>query len=488
MSRTRGTFSPFTRGNASPRPDFGNRYYVRGGGGNNPRGTRGGGPFTRSTSGYFPPEADIKEGLDTSKIIETIPSPPRQSAPEHIPIENTRYVASYNWVAKEEPTIVVPGSPALWTGQDLPFTLQPDDGSNFVDQNTARMSRYPLLPLFAAADAIHDKKAPPVDWPAVDVVTDRNGLRKLLRWLSPSEGREVRDFRIDVELVGLRTIILNRWDGRTREPPSGRSFGFAFEADTSRAAPGCPISGHHRAITYDMLDMKMIVRFEVDSCLPTDKSDTKRSAKEVPVPAVDDLADALGSISLSSSSTAASESTSSSSSSPAAIHILHVGTQVPQDALLEVASRSTYFVNQLDWNELYPQLALSQTPGLRLGVHERGKFTELRELQVIGGADTDAGGGSDGDSPSDGGGAASWPPNLGAQRRETAAQVVRLARVLEDIQELAISRGPGPAGCFSLVCESGKLRVYGRKGARSCLPSDVRARFSSTGACADVDA
>ena len=122
------------------------------------------------------------------------------------------------------------------------------------------------------------------------------------------------------------------------------------------------------------------------------------------MPAIDDLADALGSISLSSS-TAGSESTSSSSS-PTAINILHAGTQVPQDALLEVASRSAYFVNQLDWNELYAQLALSQTPGLRLGVHERGKFPELRELQVIGGVDNDAGAGaSDSGSPSDGGGA-----------------------------------------------------------------------------------
>ena len=137
----------------------------------------------------------------------------------------------------------------MWKGHDLPFILQPDDGSNFVDQNGARMSQYPMLPLFAAADAIHDKKAP-VDWPAVDVVTDRNGLRKLLRWLNPSEGREVRDFRIDVELVGSKTIVLSRWEDQMRQPPGGRSFGFAFEAATSRAAQGCPISGHHRAITY----------------------------------------------------------------------------------------------------------------------------------------------------------------------------------------------------------------------------------------------
>jgi hypothetical protein len=113
------------------------------------------------------------------------------------------------------------------------------------------MSQYPLFPLFAAADAIYDNdKKAPVNWPSVDVVTDRNGLHKLLRWLNPSEGREVRDFWIDVELVGDRTIVLTRWEGRTREPPIRRSFGFAFEAATSRAEPGCPSSGHHRTITY----------------------------------------------------------------------------------------------------------------------------------------------------------------------------------------------------------------------------------------------
>jgi hypothetical protein len=141
------------------------------------------------------------------------------------------------------------GSPALWTGHDLPFRLQPDKDANFVDQNGARSPEFPMLPLFTAADAIHGKDAP-VDWPNVDVITDRNGLRKLLRWLNPSPGREVRDFRIDVELVGTKTILLTRWEGRTREPPTGRSYGFGFEAAVSRAAPGCPISAHHRVITY----------------------------------------------------------------------------------------------------------------------------------------------------------------------------------------------------------------------------------------------
>jgi hypothetical protein len=236
-----------------------------------------------------------------------------------------------------------------------------------------------------------------------------------------------------------------------------------------------------------MVDLKMIVRFEVDACLSTDTTDSKRSVKKAPVLAVDDLADALESINISSSAT--SSTSEPSSSSPASVDIIRGGTQVLQDALLELTSRSVYFVDQLDWNDLYPQLVLSQTPAVRLGVHERGTFKELREWQVIGGADagTSTSTGTGADADADSGLGSGSPPDLTAQRRETAAHMVRLARVLEDVQELAISRGPGPAGCFSLVCERGQMHVYGRKDAKSCLPSDVKARFSSAGAGAGAD-
>lgn len=78
--------------------------------------------------------------------------------------------------------------------------------------------------------------------------------------------------------------------------------------------------------------------------------------------------------------------------------------------------------------------------------------------------------------------------NLSVQRRETAVQVLRLAKVLQEVQKLAIARGPGPAGTFSLVCEDGKLRVYahkkvgdgdGKSMTGSCLPPEVAARFET---------
>jgi hypothetical protein len=94
--------------------------------------------------------------------------------------------------------------------------LQPDGDFVYVDQyhDSTQLSQYPMLPLLAAADAIHNQEAtPPVDWPAVDVIADRNSLRTLLRWLnlSLSPGREVRDFRINIQLVGDKTLMLCHW-------------------------------------------------------------------------------------------------------------------------------------------------------------------------------------------------------------------------------------------------------------------------------------
>jgi hypothetical protein len=107
-------FSVFNHGRHGvhpPRPDTGNRHYVRGGGNSNFRGGRGRG--VSNATHNSPPEADVKEGLDTSKIIETIPQPERGSTLKDLPIENVKYVASYNWVEKPEPTIVVPGTTFL---------------------------------------------------------------------------------------------------------------------------------------------------------------------------------------------------------------------------------------------------------------------------------------------------------------------------------------------------------------------------------------
>jgi len=78
-----------------PRRDQGNRHYFYRG---------------ATTRPAFSTSADIKEGLDGSKTIKTISRTTRPSAPEDFPITNVKYIASYNWVDAEKPTIVVPGA------------------------------------------------------------------------------------------------------------------------------------------------------------------------------------------------------------------------------------------------------------------------------------------------------------------------------------------------------------------------------------------
>ena len=81
--------------------DYGNRFYFRG----------RGGVYTARPATNFPQESDLKKGLDATKIIHTIPTPaPPDAAPEQFPIKNVKYVASYNWVDAEKPTIIVPGA------------------------------------------------------------------------------------------------------------------------------------------------------------------------------------------------------------------------------------------------------------------------------------------------------------------------------------------------------------------------------------------
>ena len=90
-------------GHGRSQPDSGNRHYLSSRGGSG-RGSAGARPAQDSI-----PEANIKDGLDTTKVIETMAQPMRPSALEDFPVENVKYVASYNWIDKEKPTIAVPG-------------------------------------------------------------------------------------------------------------------------------------------------------------------------------------------------------------------------------------------------------------------------------------------------------------------------------------------------------------------------------------------
>jgi len=109
-----------------------------------------------------------------------------------------------------------------------------------------------LLPLLKAVDAktLEDPSQPEIDWPSIDFVTDRNGLRKLLRWINPPPDG-TKDFRIDMQLAGKHTILFSRWEKRHREESKSWTYGLNFEKASTTPAEGCTRStGYHRIVKY----------------------------------------------------------------------------------------------------------------------------------------------------------------------------------------------------------------------------------------------
>jgi hypothetical protein len=101
-------------------------------------------------------------------------------APSSALITDIKHLSSYNWIEEPTPTIVVPGSPALWSAPKTPRQVKKDSGLIYIAQNAARHPDSPLEPLFRALYVAH----PSFNIHSTDVVTDRNNIRKLLSFVS----------------------------------------------------------------------------------------------------------------------------------------------------------------------------------------------------------------------------------------------------------------------------------------------------------------
>lgn len=345
----------------------------------------------------------------------------------------------------------------------MPYQVQPDRGAVFVDQNGFRMPTAVLLPLIAAVNrkADDDHKSP-FEWSSMDFITDRNGLRKLLRWITAGATTVIKDFRIDTQLAGTGTVLFNRWEKRTQEEASGYTYGFNYEKASTKPAEGCSGStGYHRIVQYvkvqsylsrtradstnwkqDLNGLKMVVRFEVDACIPTSSARSKSLSVD------DSLADAIAGLKLSTTSSA--DATKSSSKTPA-LAILKGGSDVPQASLVELTTRSEARQADYDWVDSYPQLFLSQTSHHFLAVHQRGRFSSVQKRTLN-------------------------STELRAIERNIQPALRKLRRLLDVIKALVIKHGE--RGRLSLVCTAGELKVYERTGQASCLPDECMELFN----------
>lgn len=124
-----------------------------------------------------------------------------------------------------------------------PIRVPKDTAAVYVDINSDKMPSSPLTPLICAVQHWN----PDFDLSAIDVVSDRNCLRKLVGWAA---GDSENEFRIDVELAG-ETVLLTRWERQTRDTKPGFGYTVEFLKAATRQIAGCEKSQeHHRIVTY----------------------------------------------------------------------------------------------------------------------------------------------------------------------------------------------------------------------------------------------
>ncbi|KAH9831408.1 uncharacterized protein C8Q71DRAFT_715353 [Rhodofomes roseus] len=420
--------------------------YRRGGYAGRGGSSQGGQPSSSPALSALPQERTLTEGLSATPI-ETV-TKPTSASEAVIAVKQLEYIGSFNWTSASKPTIIVPGCPPLWRDRALPYKVPRDSGVRFVDQTGYHMPAYPLYSLVRAVDIMSEDKGDSFDWSTVDIVTDRNGLRKLLRWLN--DDGTAKDFRIDTQLAGRRTVLLNRWEKKTREMPNPQysTYGFSFERESTYRAPDCEqASGYHRIVKYDLDGLTMVVRFEVDACLPTGTS-ASASRRQTASTDVDSLSNMLSGLAVASG--AGKGPAVDKGASTTELDIIRAGQPVPQSSLIEMTTRSRNNAMNYDWIEQYPQLFLSQTPHHYLAVHNRGKFEDITKRAL-------------GD----------------AEMKRTEARLQgsfrKLRAALEAIQNLIVEHGE--RGRLSLVFRDGALQVFERKSQDSCLPEAMLSRF-----------
>jgi hypothetical protein len=282
-------------------------------------------------------------------------------APAEAIITDVKHLASYNWIEASTPTIAVPGSPAQWSAPQGPRQVKKDSGLVYIAQNAARHPDSPLEPLFRSLYI----ENPSFDINSVDVVTDRNNIRKLLSFIKPTLSKSGLDsFTIQVDMTG-HTAIFCRDETATYEvigPSEFRGFGHEFEkAYTITQVRDS--TGHHRIISYRLGGLSFLVRHETDGCVGDLKSSVKADESRG-----DNLANILKSLSLTPETTSMDEPSVGSK-----LTIKREGQIVPRESTLEIKTR--VFHKPLELTEVAAQLWVSQTPKLVRAYHRRGIFS-----------------------------------------------------------------------------------------------------------------
>ncbi|KAI1354614.1 hypothetical protein F5Y01DRAFT_330055 [Xylaria sp. FL0043] len=284
------------------------------------------------------------------------------SFPSDVEITDVKHLSSYNWIELATPTIVVPGSPPLWSPPRGSVRVNKDSGLVYVNQNEAHNPKSALEPLFVALFTLISS----FDIRTTDVVTDRNNILKLLSFVERDpRGKSLEPFAINIEITG-NTALFSRVETcnqRHIQPGEFEGFGHQFRKVYTRNRIR-ETSGHHRILSYRLASMNFLVRHKGDGYT---ENDFKSFGSSTEANAVDELSSSLEPLSLMTHNNPLDLPPSSSR-----LTLKRDGKSVPLSHTLAIKTRAIN--NPLNFQEVAAQLWLSQTPNLVRAYHRGGIF------------------------------------------------------------------------------------------------------------------
>ncbi|KAF2189156.1 hypothetical protein K469DRAFT_683604 [Zopfia rhizophila CBS 207.26] len=282
-------------------------------------------------------------------------------------IANCKYVASYNWLNERTPTIIVPGKPPLWTPLKEPQRLKEDKGEYFRDPNAARFPRYPTEP---AVQAILKSDT---DFPtlSIDIFACGSTMGNLLRFVRFID----KPFRFHVEVVGNTVFFVRKENAPKELIPDVRGFGHSFpESYTTWERDVGGSETHQRLVEYVFAGLKCLIRFGCDGYHGNlaSRSVTGNPAPDMASDPVD-LIEAL-------EATLVGETLSDPDNS---LNVRTGGTQVPQQSIFDLKTRSGRFGSEIDMEDIIPLLWIRQIPNFIVAYHDgAGLFQDIKVKDV----------------------------------------------------------------------------------------------------------
>ncbi|KAL0064235.1 hypothetical protein AAF712_008820 [Marasmius tenuissimus] len=173
----------------------------------------------------------------------------------------------------------------------------------------------------------------------------------------------------------------------------------------------------------------MVVRCEVDACLPASPSQSATRTSGW------------------NAASRAQMVLNGPGGTPLIIH--EGGNVVSQDSIAELKTISLKGLRagRLRSDDIILQMFISQTSHLFMGVHDRGNFIPVQQSIV----------------------------ELNDRAAHLKTSLLKLRGVLEDVKNLVVAYGE--TGRLSLICRGGRLDVVQRSGQESYLPSNVLRMF-----------